>query len=66
MVTPFHLLNNKNYTTEDIRSYRYKTCLDCEKLFKPSRTCRECGCFMAIKTWIKDAYCPLGKWDKVE
>lgn len=61
-VTPFDLLNSKNYTTEDIRNARYETCLGCEKLFKPTRTCKECGCFMVMKTWLKDATCPLGKW----
>lgn len=28
--------------------------------------CLECGCFMAYKTKMKSASCPLGKWNAVE
>jgi rRNA maturation endonuclease Nob1 len=62
--TPLDLLNNKNYTTREIRDTRYNECLGCDRLFKPTRTCRECGCFMAAKTWLKDAECPIGKWHR--
>lgn len=64
-VTPLDLLNNKNYITQDIRNSRYKICLDCDKLFKPTKTCKECGCFMSMKTWLKNASCPIGKWDAI-
>jgi rRNA maturation endonuclease Nob1 len=60
--TPFDLLNSDNYTTREIRDGRYHTCLDCDRLFSPTRMCKECGCFMAMKTWLKEAHCPLGKW----
>jgi len=66
MVTPFDLLSNENYTTEDIRNNRYDICLECDILFKPTKTCKECGCFMALKTWLSDAKCPIGKWNSVE
>lgn len=62
-VTPLDLLSGNNYTTDEIRAGRYETCMGCDRLFKPTRTCKECGCFMALKTYLKDAYCPLGKWD---
>lgn len=61
-VTPLDLLNNNNYTTRQIRDGRYEICLGCERLFKPTRTCKECGCFMSAKTWLKLAECPLDKW----
>jgi hypothetical protein len=61
-VSPFDLLSSENYTTKNIRDNRLDICKDCDRLFKPTRTCRECGCFMAAKTWLKDADCPLGKW----
>lgn len=41
---------------------RYETCKSCDHFFKPSRQCKECMCFMNIKTKVKDATCPLGKW----
>lgn len=61
-VTPFDLLSSSNYTTSDERDKRYSECKGCERFFKPTASCKECGCFMALKTWLKDASCPLGKW----
>ena len=61
-VTPLDLLSSKNYTTKEIRNKRFEICKGCPKLFKPTKTCKECGCFMAAKTWLKDATCPIGKW----
>lgn len=61
-VTPLDLLSSKNYITRDIRDERYEVCKKCPRLFKPTKTCKECGCFMAAKTWLKDATCPLDKW----
>jgi hypothetical protein len=64
-VKPWHMLSNENYTEKNIRDARYDECKRCDKLFKPTRTCKECGCFMAMKTWLKEAECPIGKWGKV-
>lgn len=61
-VTPLDLLSSKNYTTKEIRNERFDICKECPRLFKPTKTCKECGCFMAAKTWLKDATCPIGKW----
>jgi hypothetical protein len=44
---------------------RLEICKNCPRLFKPTYTCRECGCFMQIKARIPSQKCPLGKWDKV-
>jgi len=44
---------------------RLDICASCDRLFKPTYTCKECGCFMKIKTSLKSAECPLGKWGKV-
>ena len=62
---PWDLLNSNNYVDESTKNGRYAICLDCDKLFKPTRTCKECGCFMSLKTWLKNASCPIGKWDAV-
>lgn len=64
--TPFDLLDNNAYTTKEIRNERFDICKGCDRIFKPTRTCKECGCFMAMKTWLKHASCPLGKWGMVE
>jgi hypothetical protein len=41
---------------------RYEICKNCEKFFSPTRQCRECMCFMNVKTKVHEAECPLGKW----
>lgn len=61
-VSPLDLLDSANYTDRVTRDARFATCKGCERLFKPTASCRECGCFMALKTWLKDATCPLGRW----
>jgi hypothetical protein len=45
-----------------IRERRLDLCLSCEHLFKPTDSCKKCGCFVRAKTWLKDAKCPLNKW----
>jgi len=49
---------------QELVEKRIKTCSECPRLFKPTFTCKECGCFMKIKTKFKQAKCPLGKWDE--
>ena len=61
-VTPLDLLNSSNYTERDVRDYRYEICNNCSEFAKPIKLCRECGCIMPLKTWLRDAVCPLGKW----
>lgn len=46
----------------EIQEYRYGICQGCEKLYKPTDTCKMCGCFMKVKTWIPSQECPLKKW----
>lgn len=41
---------------------RLQICKECPRLFKPTMQCKECGCFMRIKTRLKSASCPIGKW----
>lgn len=41
---------------------RLQICRECPRLFKPTMQCKECGCFMRIKTRLKSASCPIGKW----
>ncbi len=48
----------------DYAAERLKICAECPRLFKPTYTCKECGCFMRIKAHMKSAVCPIGKWGK--
>jgi hypothetical protein len=41
---------------------RLAICRECPRLFKPTMTCKECGCFMQVKARIPAQSCPLGKW----
>ncbi|MBA95805.1 MAG: hypothetical protein CMP21_08835 [Rickettsiales bacterium] len=45
---------------------RLSICKECEFLFKPTKTCKKCGCFMKIKARMSNVSCPIGKWDEVE
>lgn len=49
----------------DIKSLseqRLDICKKCPRFFKPTNTCKECGCFMRIKTQLPNSTCPLEKW----
>lgn len=48
--------------SKDVHMARVRTCVSCEHLFRPTLTCRKCGCFMAVKTRLPSASCPLAKW----
>ena len=50
-------------TSREIAKKRMTICKSCPKLFKPTKTCKECGCFMSVKVWVSDADCPLNKWE---
>ena len=60
---PWDVLNpNTEYTTEEQAKNRYAICQKCPELITLTKQCKQCGCFMAIKTKLKNAECPLGKW----
>ncbi|NDF29521.1 MAG: hypothetical protein EB150_04830 [Nitrososphaeria archaeon] len=62
-VTPLDALNPKTKkTSEDLAESRYSICLQCPELFPITKQCKKCGCFMAAKTKLESAKCPLGKW----
>lgn len=63
---PWDLLNpNKPRTPEELQEERLSICIECPRLFQPSKQCMECGCFMELKTRLAEAACPLGKWHAV-
>lgn len=47
---------------KEIAKERWDICTQCPRFFKPTGTCKECGCFMRIKTQIPSVKCPIGKW----
>jgi len=46
---------------EDI-DHIYSICQGCEFFSKNTKRCKKCGCFMKLKTTLKMAKCPVGKW----
>jgi len=62
-VTPLDWLNptTKPATTEE-SNRRFEICKQCPELIKLTNQCKKCGCFMAVKTTLENARCPLGKW----
>ena len=44
---------------------RMKICKACPELIKVTQQCKQCGCFMAAKTKLPNAECPLGKWGQI-
>jgi len=62
-VKPWDLLNpNAPRSEEELAKYRFDICSSCEWFRKSSQTCKKCGCFMKLKTTLKNAKCPVGKW----
>lgn len=62
---PWHMLD-PNMFVEDPKTAedRLAICKACPELIKLTTQCRKCGCFMAAKTKLKHAECPLQKWGK--
>lgn len=63
---PLHLLGKENRVDEETANKRYKICIECPELIQSTKQCKKCGCFMKVKTKLKGASCPIGKWGKVE
>ena len=62
-VRPWDLFNsNKPRMSEELAQQRMDTCSTCEHLIQMTKQCKKCGCFMPMKTKLKDATCPVGKW----
>jgi hypothetical protein len=60
---PWDILNpNTEFVDEQIFTKRLNICKHCPDFINLTKQCKKCGCFMAAKTKIKHATCPLGKW----
>ena len=61
-VKPWDLIKPSNRVSEDIAFQRLDICKSCPELIKLTATCKQCGCFMKLKTHLKYAECPIKKW----
>lgn len=61
-VRPWDLINGSPRSPEELSAYRLQICQGCEFFRKRTQTCRQCGCFMKLKTTLEHAKCPEKKW----
>jgi hypothetical protein len=60
---PWDLLNlNTEYVEEEKANERLDICKGCPEFISLTKQCKKCGCIMPLKTKLKTASCPIGKW----
>jgi hypothetical protein len=60
---PWDILSPNTERAQTILSNkRYSICNSCPELIKLTKQCKQCGCFMPVKTKLEKAECPIGKW----
>lgn len=60
---PWDVVNpNTKWADEEKANERFSICKACPELVKLTKQCKKCGCFMAVKSKLENAKCPLGKW----
>ena len=61
--TPLDMLNpNTKRISDEAAAKRFNICKTCPELIKAISQCKQCGCFMKVKTKLEIAKCPIGKW----
>jgi hypothetical protein len=53
---------NQPRSDRELIESRLKICNECEWFHKGLAKCRKCGCFMKLKSTLKQAECPIQKW----
>lgn len=62
-VTFFDLFDpNQPRSDQELIESRLKICNTCPAFKKHTQRCSKCGCFMKMKSTLKQAKCPIGKW----
>ena len=55
---------NKFFVPNEVYEDRITICKSCIYYFKPTGTCKDCGCFMKIKARLSTMGCSQKKWEK--
>jgi len=63
---PWDLMHKDQQTDEKTANERYEICKKCPEFINLTTQCKKCGCIMTLKTKLKIAECPLGKWGQVD
>ena len=53
--------NSLNLSPDEANK-RLSLCKGCEFFNSASERCTKCGCYMAVKTYLRAERCPVGKW----
>lgn len=61
-VTPLDFFSGAPKADPELAEQRLNICKGCPELIKLTRQCKKCGCFMQVKSKMKLAVCPIGKW----
>lgn len=48
--------------SQDDAEKRKAICENCTFFNKEQQRCTKCGCYMAVKVYLKASSCPVGKW----
>jgi hypothetical protein len=57
---------NKFFVSNEVYEDRIAICKGCVYYFKPTGTCKDCGCFMKIKARLAPMECSQKKWEKTK
>ena len=57
---------NKFFVPNEVYEDRIAICKSCIYYFKPTGTCKDCGCFMKIKARLAPMGCSQKKWQKTK
>ena len=55
---------NRFFVPNEVYEDRITICKSCVFYFKPTGTCKDCGCFMKIKARLAPMGCSQKKWEK--
>jgi hypothetical protein len=47
---------------KELIEHRLAICNECPYFNKTLAKCKKCGCFMKLKSTLRQAKCPIGKW----
>mgnify|MGYP006268163045 CR=1 FL=1 len=60
---PWDVINpHVEHLSDEDAKKRMDICLSCPELINVTKQCKKCGCIMPLKTKLKPATCPIGKW----